>query len=337
MSDVSVSRSRLFAFDSLRILAVCLLLFHHSNLYEHPILGISLLPLETFIGAFLNGAFFFTAGYFTLLSLQHRKNALWAFYRSKAVRILPPYWLALWLFIYVMGITLRKRDILIYTFGMQTIFSPAIAKPVLTLWFVGAILFYYIGFAAILRYAPTGRQRLFWTLLFFLLPYLVHVFTDFIDNRFFLYFFVFSAGLFVADSRQLTDFLLSRKWLEWRFLAAVAGWLAFYWASTHGFRSIFYIVCANAFILTWIAFVIALFSGRVQKPLKPLWSVVAYASFFIYLFHRPVWQVLVDLFHVPFGSLADALWKFLPGSLITVILAYYLQKGYDWLVAKLMW
>lgn len=327
--------ARLYAFDSLRALAVCLLLFHHSNLYDHPILGLSLQPMETYIGAFLNGAFFFTAGYFTLLSLQHRKNTLLAFYRSKVVRIVPPYWLALLLFIYVVGITLRKRDVLIYALGLQTIFSPAVAKPVLTLWFVGVILAYYAGFAAILRYARTGFQRLLGIAAFFGLPYLVHLFTDLIDDRFFLYFFVFVAGLFVADSPQLSGFLLSRQWLGLRLLAALAGWFLFYWASTHGFLSLFYIVCADSFILAWIVFVLAFFSGERQQPLHPLWSAVAYASFFIYLFHRPVWQILVDFFDVPFGSLADALWKFLPGSLLTILLSYSLQKGYDWLVVKL--
>ncbi|GAB4503021.1 MAG: acyltransferase [Anaerolineales bacterium] len=335
MNDVSAPRGRLFAFDSLRVLAVGLLLFHHSNLYDHPILGLSLQPLETYVGVFLNGAFFFTAGYFVLGSLKHR--TLPAFYWSKVVRIVPPYWLGLLLFIYVVGITLRKRDVLIYALGLQTIFSPAVAKPVLTLWFVGVIILYYAGFAMILRSTRTGFQRLLGVVLFFALPYLIHLFTDFIDDRFFLYFFVFVAGLFVADSRQLADFLLSRKWIGVRLLAALVGWFLFYEASTNGFRSLFYMACADSFILTWIALVLALFFSERQKPLHPLWSAVAYASFFVYLFHRPVWQILVDLFDVPFGSLADALWKFLPGSLLTLFLSYYLQKGYDWLVAKLKW
>ncbi len=337
MSDSPASPGRLLAFDSLRLLAVLLLLFHHSNLYDHPILGVSLQPLETYIGVFLNGSFFFTAGYFMLFSMQRRKNTLLSFYQSKAVRILPPYWLALLSFIYVVGITLRKRDVLIYALGLQAIFSPSVAKPVLTLWFVGVILLYYVVFALILRYARTSFQRLLGMAVFFGLPYLIHFFTDLFDDRFFLYFFVFAAGIFFADSRQLTAFLLSRKWVGLRLLAAIAGWFAFYWASTNNLRSIFYAACADSFILTWIVLVVALFSGEEQKPLHPLWSAIAYASFFIYLFHRPVWQILVDLFDVPFGSLADALWKFLPGSLLTIFLAYYLQKGYDWLVAKLTW
>jgi peptidoglycan/LPS O-acetylase OafA/YrhL len=293
--------------------------------------------METYIGAFVNGSFFFTAGYFTLLSLQHRKNTLLAFYRSKVVRIFPPYWLAFILFIFILGIMLNQGDIIVYLLGLQAIFSPVVAKPVLTLWFVGVIFTYYVVSAAILYYARTSFQRLLSIAAFFSLLYLVHLFTDFIDDRFFLYFFVFAAGIFVADTGQRTDYLLSRKWLRLRLLAALAGWFVFYWASTTGFRSIFYIACADSFILTWIVFVLALFSGDRQKPLHPLWSAVAYASFFVYLFHRPVWQILVGLFHVPFDTFSDALWKFLPGSLLTIFLSYHLQKGYDWLISKLKW
>ncbi len=337
MVDSPTSRGRLLAFDALRVLAVLLLLFHHSNLYDHPVLGVSLQPLETYIGLFLNGSFFFTAGYFMLLSLQRRKNALLSFYQSKVVRILPPYWLALLLFVYIVGITLRKRDVLIYALGLQAIFSPSVAKPVLTLWFVGVIVLYYIVFALILRYARTTFLRVLSMAGFFGLSYLFHFFTDLFDDRFFLYFFIFAAGILVADSRQLTGFLLSRKGVGLRLLVALAAWFVFYWALKNNLASVFYAACADSFILTWIVFVVALFSGEKQKPLHPMWSAVAYASFFIYLFHRPVWQILVDLFDVPFGSLADALWKFLPGSLLTIFLAYYLQKGYDWLVVKLKW
>lgn len=319
------------------MLAVLLLLFHHSDIYSYPFWGISLQPLEAYIGPFLNGCFFFTAGYFTLFSLQNRKNNILAFYWSKMVRIFPPYWLALVMFMYVMGMTLRKRDVLIYALGLQTIFSPAIVKPVLTIWFVGVILLYYMIFAVILRYARTEFQRLLGITAFFVLSYLVHVFTDLIDNRFFLYFFVFVGGLLASNSRQLSDYLLSRKWVGLRLLAALVSWFAFYWALANGFQSVFYIAFADSFILAWIILALALFSSSRQKPLPAVWNALAYASFFIYLFHRPVWQILVDLFHVPFGTLSDSLWKLLPGSLLTFVAAYYLQKGYDRLVSKLKW
>ncbi len=336
MKEIDV-RVRLYALDSLRVFAVLLLLFHHSDMYSHPFWGISLQPFDAYIGPFLNGCFFFIAGYFTLLSLQNRKNNLLAFYRSKTIRIFPPYWLALVMFIYVVGILLPQRDVLIYALGLQTIFSPAIAKPVLTIWFVGMIIAYYVGFAMIFRYAQTGFQRLLGIASFFILPSLVHLFTDFIDDRFFLYFFVFAAGIFVADSRQLTDYLLSRKWLWLRLLAAVVGAIVYRWALAVDAGSILYFLCMDGFILTWIVFVLSIFSPPKQEPLHPVWNAIAYASFFVYLFHRPVWQILVDLFHVPFGTLSDSLWKLLPGSLLTLFLAYYLQKGYDWLVSKLKW
>jgi peptidoglycan/LPS O-acetylase OafA/YrhL len=244
--------------------------------------------------------------------------------------------LALALFISVLGITLRKRDVLIYALGLQTVFSPAIAKPVLTLWFVGVIVSYYLGFAIILRYSRTNFQRMLGAALFFVLPYLVRLFAGFIDDRFFLYFSIFAAGILFAGSERLTRFLLTSKWLWAKLLVALAGLLLFRLALIYQAdpKSILYFASADSFILTWIVLALALFSLAPAKPGWRVWGAIAAASFFTYLLHRPFWQILIVLFNIPPGF-PEAYSKLLPGSILALCLSFYMQKGYNWLIARL--
>jgi len=326
---------RLFAFDSLRVLAVCLLLFHHSDIYGYPFAGISIQPFESYVGIFLNGSFFFVSGFFTYRSMQSRAYNPLAFYKSKFIRLFPPYWLALALFMLILGFSLRKRDVLIYALGLQAIFSPAIAKPLLTLWFVGVIIAYFVGFGIILKITRSWYPRLFFIAAFFALPYFIHLTTGIIDVRFFLYFLLFAAGVLLSDSKIITKALLSRDMLWIRFLVALLGVLGYWWALASGLEThtLLYITLADSFILSWIILFLAIFSQNNAKPLHPLWGAIAYASFFAYLYHRPIWQILINLFNVSPG-LPEALWKLAPGSILTLIISNYFQKGYDWLISK---
>ncbi|MFZ5908632.1 MAG: acyltransferase family protein [Chloroflexota bacterium] len=330
-------RQRRHEFDYLRALAVLVLLFHHSGIYQTPLFGISLEAMQPYGSSFINGTFLFLSGYFALISLQHREGDLFAFYRSKFIRIYPPYLVALLLFVYLIGYSLRKRDLFIYLIGMQTIFSPAVAKPLLTLWFIGILGLFFFIFGILIYVFRTDVQRLLGAFTLFVAAYIIRISTGLIDDRFFLYFFVFLMGVVVGRSAGLTGFLLSPRWLPGKFMMLLAGLSGYWLALTSGVEaiSIPYIVAADIFILSSVVFFLALFARFTEQP-NPLWGRIAKASFFTYLFHRPVWHVCQTLVDVSPGG-SEALLNLLPGSLLTLFLAYYLQKGYDRLVSKLKW
>jgi len=330
-------KQRRHEFDHLRALTVLVLLFHHSGIYRTPLFGISLEAMQPYGSLFINGTFLFLSGYFAFISLQHREGNLFAFYRSKFIRIYPPYLVALLLFVYLIGYSLRKRDLFIYLIGLQTVFSPAVAKPLLTLWFIGVLGLFFFIFGILMYVFRTDAQRLLGALALFVTAYIIRISTGLMDDRFFLYFLVFSIGVVVARSAWLTGFLLSPRWLPGKFMMLLAGLSGYWLVLTSGVEPIStpYIIGADVFILLSVVFSLALFARFTGQP-NPLWGRIAKASFFTYLFHRPVWHICQTLVDVPPGG-SETLLNLLPGSLLTLFLAYYLQKGYDRLVSKLKW
>ncbi|MFN8402485.1 MAG: hypothetical protein U0V48_02885 [Anaerolineales bacterium] len=59
---------------------------------------------------------------------------------------------------------------------------------------------------------------------------------------------------------------------------------------------------------------------------------VSYASYFIYLFHRPFWQILENIF--PVEQQYRILFRLLPASVVVVLVCYFLQRLYDSLLAS---
>jgi peptidoglycan/LPS O-acetylase OafA/YrhL len=56
--------------------------------------------------------------------------------------------------------------------------------------------------------------------------------------------------------------------------------------------------------------------------------IIAYASYGMYLFHRPVWWLMVDIYN-PANVQIKALYLALLGIPLTIFFSYYLQKFYD--------
>ncbi len=337
MQDTLSSRERLLAFDYLRALAVLVLLLHHGGIYNISFWGITLLPFQIYGTFFINGTFLFISGYFALISFQNRAGNLLAFYRSKFVRIYPPYFLALFLFVYFLDFGLRKRDYLIYTFGLQTIFSPAVAKPLLTLWFVGVLGLFYFLFGILMYFVHRDIVRLLGALSLFISAYVLHVLTALVDERFLLYFFVFGLGVIFAKFNRLKVFLLSSERLLAKFGFAAISFLILGLVNRFGFTpiSIAYIAAVDFFILSLSVFLLSFFTWIVPW-MYPLANKIAKTSLFAYLYHRPIWKMLQSLFGV--NSVTQDTWvNLLPGSLLTLVASYYLQREYNKFISRLKW
>ena len=151
---------RLPEFEVLRAVAILLLLVHHSGLYSlDP--GLNLQSLPPFFEAFLLGCFFFISGYFTEISLQRAGGNPRRFFLSRFVKVYPPYLIALALYLTVLGITLRERfDLFVYAVGLQFVFA-GMVKPILTLWYVSAILLFYVLFGLLWKFVPKTVSLVF--------------------------------------------------------------------------------------------------------------------------------------------------------------------------------
>lgn len=325
------SNSRFQEFDALRGLAIVLLLALHSEIFDKSVFGFEVDPLGHVVAVFLLGSFFFLAGYFAELSRQ--KSNAFSFIKSKVIRIFPPYWLALTLFILVMGYTLRRFDTLMYVFNLQWLLSPVFIKQILTIWYISVLVGYYIIFGILLFTVRSNLGLLIASSVLFAVAYVANQRTGIFEPRFFQYFFIFLAGVYFLRFERARTFLLNLNPL-YKTAAAVLSLLIFWQVAATGVdvRNGIYILTADFFILAWAVSWLTIFRTKVGSWKG--WAFLSTASFFTYLYHRPVWYVLNTTLGIEPG-VGRVFFNLFIGGIITLFLGYHLQRGYDRLLATL--
>jgi peptidoglycan/LPS O-acetylase OafA/YrhL len=319
--------AKIHEFEFLRALAILILMFHHSDAYGIIVSGRPLEFLNPYLEGILLGIFFFISGYFAERSFQKQNKGSVSFFLSRLIRVYPPYLLGVALFMFVLGISFKRRDLLVYLTGTHFIFAPNYAKPVITLWYIGAILLFYFIFGILLAKLRSTKPLVFVSVLVFAAAYALHQWTGLLDERFFKYFIVFLAGILFARPHFFSNWLSGEKiWLKLG-LTALATFL-FSLTLNLGSTSPLYILAVVFFILAWIILIFTL-ATQVNVPfILELAGVISYASYFAYLIHRPMWAWLAGIFSIESG-LNLILFRLFPASLAVFILSYYLQFGYD--------
>jgi peptidoglycan/LPS O-acetylase OafA/YrhL len=314
-------------FDILRALAIILLMVHHSEPYGLKLFGFSLEGLSPYFEAVLLGIFFYISGYLTGRSFQKENKGSVSFFFSRMVRIFPPYLFAVALYIFVLGITLKKFSLFVYLTGTHFIFAPNYAKIVLTLWYVGAIILFYLIFGLLLANLHSTRGLIIGATIVFAVVYALHQWTGLIDERFFKYYLVFLIGILCTRLDHLSTWLSGGQVLI-KFVLAVLGLFLFSQVLVLSSISPLYILGTVFFIISWVILLFAL-AARVKSPvILRLAILISYASFFIYLIHRPLWAWLLTVFPVNTAG-GQVFFKIVPASIFIFILSYYLQSGYD--------
>lgn len=326
------SQPRLYEFDALRAVATLLLLALHSEVFAlQNVFGIDLNPFALFTGAFLLGSFFFMAGYFEELSMNKYGDDWLKFIQTKFFRIYPPYWVALILFVFVMGFSLKKPlDQWTYILNLQFIFSPGFVKQLLTLWFVSVLVAYYGIFITLRQFIKSEWIRLTGFIIIFLGLFFLHLNTNLIDIRFFEYFFIFFIGGWFARNpdwwKKITNISIVIKLIFWLINCALL-WIV--QEKGYPYQDLRFLIVVNLYILSGIWVFLTLFRTGVGE--WKIWTILSYASFFSYLYHRLVWDVLLKMF--PQETWFDEmLFRLIPGSFVALVISYGFQLLYDWIV-----
>ena len=243
------------------------------------------------------------------------------------LRIFPPYLLAVVLYIFILGVTLKKFNLFVYLTGTQFIFAPNYAKIVLTLWYVSAIILFYLIFGLLLANLHSTRGLIIGATMVFAAVYALHQWTGLIDERFFKYYIVFLIGILCVRLDYLSTWLSGGQVLL-KFCLALLGLFVFSQVLALSSVSPLYILGTVFFIISWVILLFAL-ATRVKSPIiLKLAVLISYASFFIYLIHRPLWAWLLAVFPVNTAG-GQVFFKIVPASIFIFILSYYLQFGYD--------
>lgn len=325
------SKKRLVEFEALRGLSIVLLLTLHSEIIGISAFGYSLDPVAQGIALFLLGSFFFLAGYFMDASMQNYKDGAFRFIKSRFIRIFPPYWLSLLFFIKLF--TLKRIDLFVYFLNLQAVFSPAFVKPLLTLWYISMLVVYYIIFGILLWRTKSNKSLLLLSILVFAAVYVLHLVSGLFDVRFFRYFFIFLGGVYFYRFENIRKFLFDLP-LLYKALAAIVITWAFWLVQVNGIATTngVYLLVVDTFIFSWALTWLSIF--RLQIGTWKIWVFLSTASYFAYLFHRPLWYLLQTVFDVNSWG-GEAMFNFTLGSIVALIVGYFLQQGYNRLLVIL--
>lgn len=317
--------NKLFEFDVLRAVCIIFLMFVHSDIFSTYLFGIKLEPIGPYVGTFMLGSFFFMAGYFIEYSHRNRQQSFPSYIWSKFIRLFPPYWLALFLFMTVLGFSLKRFDFLIYASNLQFVFSPTFVKPLLTLWYLSVVFAYYVVFGLFLQ--CRGRDLLAWAVFVFLVSYYLSYKYELFDDRFFEYYFVFFIGILIAKYDSLRERIFLAPLMVQIFVGLIGAILfGIFEFGNYRTRSFGYLFASNLYILSWAVLALKLFR---EKWLQwPVWRPISYASFFAYLLHRPIWEIMFMFIKFP-PTIYAGWYRLLPGSIFVFVISYCMQFSYD--------
>ena len=253
------------------------------------------------------------------------------FFRRRLVRIYPPYVVALLLFD-ACGL-LRRGEFL----DAALLVSAFTGNPPLTLWFITVLMVYLVltPFLLLLRQrinpASLGSRDAWLLLAIYGLSHLLARHVDGPDPRLFFYLPAFAAGL-LAPLRGTAGRTASGREVVWVGLALLGAVVL----SIHsgGVSESNVEQMPLALFGAWFAYLLV---ERIADPRRALPGpvfAVAFASYFIYLLHRPVFWLLTQWAEPdgPVGQLSYLLLICLP---VTIVLSWLGQKGYGQLVRRL--
>ena len=320
------TRKRQMEFEALRGLSIILLLSLHSEIYDPIVFGETLKHIGFFVASFLLGSFFFLAGYFTETSLHKPGQTIFAFAWSKFVRIYPPYWLALFLFVSYIGVSLKRTDMAVYVMNLQAVFSPVFVKQVLTLWYISMLVVFYLLFGVVMFSVRSSAGLAIASVAVYGAAYGANQAWGLFDPRFFQYYFIFLAGVFFCRFGETQEKLFDLNPFV-KILAAVISVLPLQWILNNSkTEGVFYLLAVDFFILAWILCALTLFRTRIGD--WNIWLWLSTASYFTYLIHRPLWH-LMDSFIGLEPGMGTVYVHLTAGAVLALLLGYFLQRGYD--------
>lgn len=323
-------RGRLQEFEALRGLSIVLLLILHSEIIGVSAYGITLDPFAQFLASFLLGSFFFLAGYFVDFSMKNSAT-LFDFIKLRLIRIFPPYWLSLLFFFFLYS--LKTIEQIVYIFNVQVIFSPEYVKPLLTLWYISMLILFYLIFSLLIWFIKSNKVLFVFSVIIFFVLYVIHNISGLFDFRVFRYFFIFLAGIYAYRYESVKQYLLNSPKI-YKLVFVLISSFGYYYVQVNGFNVISgtYIYFQDLFILSWILVALSIFQTNIGN--WKIWIFLSISSYFAYLFHRPIWYFLSLVFDVEvFGG--KVIFDAFPGSMIVLIIGYFLQRGYDKLLSVL--
>ena len=149
------------------------------------------------------GSFVFVSGFGLYLNPNNRNfntaKKLLTFLKKRFLRIFPIYWIAIVLFIIFVGyLNIDPLYLLFHFLGMQILVTPYFGPPMLTLWFIGIIVIFYLIYIVL---KSLGSIKLIIPASIGIPFFFVFLrgFFGLVEYRFLYYYFIFITGIVTAQ------------------------------------------------------------------------------------------------------------------------------------------
>lgn len=340
------SKSSIFELDLLRVIGISLVLYSHSKNYlgwsprfswfiQHP-------------GTVGLGIFFCLSG-FLMQRSREKQGANFdslSFLKRRFIRILPLYWIAIIVFViefHYFGIFHNLSfapiipTIVTHFSASQLFFVPKVSE-IMTLWYIGALIPYYVLFSWTSRFRFKTYLNL--NLLLLAIAFAFKLMLEassitLVDSRILLHYPTFLLGVFVAHVDANLIWVKAKSgWMTLIFGLAAIAYIPIVgrdninlWNSLRLAKNsiLYYGYCViwSLFIITLVCWLIK--QCRVNKSLISPTTSLSQKSYAIYLFHRPIYGVIygllisLDLDSIPIRTLLFPI-----ATLVLIIASHYI-------------
>lgn len=342
---MKAAKQSLSELTMLRVVGMGLILYEHAR----PYLGWDprlqwLLPNFGGIGLTI---FFLLSGFLLRRSQQMRTSPFvpTAFLKSRLIRILPLYWIAITAFTLVfhyaqlfqaLDFSPLPQTLLVHLFGLQLFLAPY-TYIIFTLWYMGALIPFYLVFALTARFSI--RRYLVVNGLILLGLYALKLLLkkgglEIIDTRLLIHFPSFLLGAYYAHLD--TDCQLIRQHRRPVALACMTLLLlSVQWQGEGGFsihpvriipaNFAYYAHC----LIGAIAFIgVAFELSRFTHKATALLTILSASSYAVYLFHRPLYSLFYSVaLSLSSGSLLSRTLLFPVATLALIAVSHALTQS----------
>ncbi|MEM9946348.1 MAG: acyltransferase [Cyanobacteria bacterium P01_D01_bin.36] len=332
------------------VFILTVLLLHHGSYTHDYIWQLRQIEVNKYLQQMAVGGFLFLSGY--KLMASKATTRIEAFWRNRLMRIYPPYLLALVAYSFTDYVYRQERlpsfgNFLLHAGLLQSVLPNLLGESYRTLWFV-SLLFCCYGFFLLMR-RLVSRVWLYLAVNMLVVAGINGIrgvfsswgVTVFIES-FEVFVLFFSCGMLAFAHRQKVSALICRNVRLYQAITMVtavglAAVKLFAIASGISKTPAFYYFDLVSIFLTTIPLYLLFLSGVVEVRLKKglltqLIQKISVASFFVYLFHRPIWSVLASVWT---GSgFVHSLYIFVVGLPIIFAVSYWGQTAYTGMVNR---
>ncbi len=268
------------------------------------------------------GLFVFISGY--LLAVNYGdKASVGTFFLKRFLRIYPLYALAVAMFYYY-GI--NDADVLVKSLYLISMYQ---GPPPYTLWFITMLMAFYLITPILMLASRNDFVFLLFTLGPLIATAIYSFNTDGVDLRLLLYYPCFCAGIYCARNGIVTG-----AFNFWTAILMLLFGLALHRLPIQSPQldhlSQVPLIIGGLYLVIGFCDAFSRFFVKLR-----LIMLLSYCSFSMYLFHRPVY-VAIKQVYFPVDPLDQFLYLLLIGVTLTLVIAWFVQKFYDAIYFKVL-